>query len=308
MPHDQDPHSMAIAQNLQNPEQYGDYLRSQADFLQTLTEAMEAVHSSEDPERTQYDFEFFFGGSPPELPPSISDYCGSDLQQASLTLAKESGEAPTASLELHFTDKNNRPLTFYISRDPTLLDTGENDVVLVGKNAEPQEVERVPRSDLNALVLSFVTGQQTVHAANMQDVDIFSAESHEVLLDALQRSATSWRTHLHYTLAQNRDLRWSTASNGSSEILSACQFTYETGVDSGRKVVVDVDPQMGLLLEFKVTDEQGNMQKLSPETGDLLKLQEVIEEIRNKYDDTEVTPMDPTALGEIALDHLPELG
>ncbi|CAN5405399.1 hypothetical protein BH09PAT4_BH09PAT4_01190 [soil metagenome] len=295
MPHNQDPQSMAIAQNLQNPEQYGDYLRSQADFLQNLTGLMEALRATREPDRIQYDFEYFINEPGNiELPSSMTLYCGHDLRHATVTLVKEAEQEPLISLQLQFkNERTDKALWLYVSRDPTLQNPQDKDAVLIEDDPEPIPIDRIPKADVNGVVLGLALGTVVHDHEGLERANLLSGDSYEVLLDILQKSAPSWQSSVQYSFDdERRMLDWSINSFGNGESIATCRFTYETS-NPDHTIAVDIDPRLGLALEFTQRGADGNAHPMSPDTGDILRLQEVIAEIATRYNTTKIIPVDP---------------
>lgn len=290
---------------LQGPENRGDYIQSSVDFLSGVNQLIGNLSTNREADRQQIDFEFLMSEFVElDLPDSIADYCGADLEDATITLTKEAGAEPLASLELNFKQPGtNKLLTLIASRDPEVVDIVDVDAVFVeGENPEkPRTIPRIPKHDINAFVLGMAFAQNIHDHEGLENAAIFSGVAYDTLLNSLRQTADSWRSHYGYSFDEGkRNLSWTTQSTALGEWLETCRFKYETA-SNDHSIAVDIDPSSGLALrfwqlspvEFTQPYITGGTAPFSPDTGDLMRLQEIIEELNQRYNQTEVIPVAP---------------
>jgi hypothetical protein len=312
------PTSEALAEALQHPEKSDDYIMGQVDFLNGVNQLMSELRVTREPDRLQLDFEYLIGPFVSlELPASMTDYCDTDLEDATITLSKDAGTEPLASLELNFNRlSDGKLLTLFASRDPEAVrDSEAQDAVLIKDAEEPIPIPRIPKHDINAFVLSLALGQNVYDREGLETATIFSGDAYDTLVDSLRQTAESWRTHYSYGFNNDkRSLTWTIQSTALGEWLESCRFTYETAA-SDRSIAVDIDPSSGLALrfwqlnpvEFWQPNAVDGTTPFSPDTGDLMRLQEIIEELVQQYDNTEVVLTAPHLFKDAGIDDTPKL-
>ena len=279
-----------------------DQLRSQADLLQSLGNMLELVRASAEPNRTHYDFEFVQGLDSLVLPVSVyipgGTQNGNRLGLATVSVTKEAGETHSTTISLHFDDRN-----ICITRDskPSLLaeSSGSDWVTFTDKNHDPEAIDKISNTDIDTVLRQLLFGDKVPIFPNEHDRNILSAP-HEDLIDAFQTLSSAWEAQYSFIPAAHpeRLIRWGVQHIADEEMLQSIRLQYETGTPN-RQMVVDIDPRLGLSLTFMIHDlENDTTYTISPDTGDYIRLQEVVRDI-TKANEHNSASLD--ALSEAAL-------
>lgn len=289
-----------LARGIQEPEDSVAYVRSQADFLFAITDLVSNLSTVREPEEVRHNFTYFrrdLGRL--AIPNSISFYCGNDIEDAEIAITKYAGEEPLGSLALNFRHpRDNSLLTLFISRDPLLHGGKTKDSIIVPGRDEPLTIDRVPRADVNAMVLGLALGQPIQDREGLENIKPFSGLTYDVLVDSLRRTADVWWSHVvHNFDGDRRNLSWHFKSTADGETLERCTFIYEAGADN-RPIMIDINPQQGLALNFYRQDPEQGKQPMLPDTGDIARLLEVITELGREYTIPEVIPFEPARFSD----------
>ena len=248
----------------------GDYLRAQADFVGKMATFFEGLYQHSTPDRIQYDFHFpgsiLSEVSYPEL---LKDRLMTrDLVSVKLSVTRNHGELATTSFE--FIDEDGR---LYASRDPELFNSSEPDRV-INNSGDDAPIGRFSDADLDTTrkeILGLGISIEPDDSDPSPNPGIVAVE----WIAELQKRASLADISAEYTLPSKRAVKYSAKEVDGKLQIETGSIRYETGLP-GRHIKMELDISNGLSLKF-YTLENGEKTRLTPDTGDLMRLTEIIE-------------------------------
>jgi len=254
------------------PERYlqGDYLKDEAKFINKVAKLVEALRTTAPATRVQYDLEFL----PQEdgvylYPEALRDHLLTrKLDQVTVSIVKEADSPSTTTVQLHDDEDGD----IYISRDSAARDLTSYDSIIT-KDGAVTDIERIPDSEVLALLLSIAGRQYDGVAALESTIDpplIAGIEQ----LDALERNGITSSVWFEYHLPSNRTIRFN-VDRSIQERLNSFSITYEVG-DAPWAMVATVNREDRLTIDFKKRESDGTSTILAPQGGDYIRLIEII--------------------------------
>ena len=270
----------------------GDHIKTHAEFIGKVAAFFEALYRHSDPNRIQYEFNF-----PASIlnelsyPEVLKDrLITRTLESVKLTIVKQEGGLASTTLE--FVDDDGR---LYISRDPEQVDSKESDVIIPknlddiiptsGKQEQGEHpknrydleldtrVQRTPDNEIHAVlynVLGFDSASQDDDS--MPTPGLVPIE----WLATIQKRATFTDISAEHELTSKRVIKYSAREVEGELQFETGSINYETATP-GRTITMDFDITDGLSVKFH-TIEDGQRTLLIPDTGDFLRLSEIIED------------------------------